>query len=124
MSIGIVSALELFSGSMGLAGASAKQTRALVLGRSIVDSALWRSDLEEGEVNGEHEEFQWLLTTHVVDRQLLSYDEQDEGVFGLDSGVGYELMEIVVEVGWPSPLGGTKSIVLETVRLVEEEGVS
>lgn len=121
MSIGIVSALELFSGSLGLAGAAAKQTRAIILGRSVMDGALWRSDLEEGEVTGEEEEFLWRLTTQRVDRQLLSITEQDQGVFGVESGVGYELMEIYVEVSWSAPLGGSKRVELETVRLVEAE---
>jgi prepilin-type N-terminal cleavage/methylation domain-containing protein len=118
MSIGIVSALELFSGSMHLAGASAQQTQALVLGRAVMDAALWRAELPEDVEAGEVGGYGWVRSTRYIDRQLLTLDEQDQGTFGVETDVEYELMEIVVEVNWESPRG-QKQIRLESAKLVE-----
>ena len=118
MSIGIVSALELFSGSMHLAGASSQQTHALVVARSVMDAALWRAELFEDVEVGEVDGYEWVRSTRYIDRQLLSFEEQDQGTFGVETDVEFELMEILVEVNWDSPRG-RKQVRLETAKLVE-----
>lgn len=118
MSIGIVSALQLFSGSMSLAASSAGQTKAMIVARSVMDAALWRATLEETVDAGEYDGYNWVRSTRFVDRQLLSAEELDEGTFGVEADLPFELMEIVVEVDWESPRG-TKRVRLETARLVE-----
>jgi prepilin-type N-terminal cleavage/methylation domain-containing protein len=52
MSVGIVSALQLFSGSMNLAGNAGKQSKAAVLAQALVDEELWRDVLENNERSG------------------------------------------------------------------------
>jgi general secretion pathway protein I len=122
MSIGIVSALELFSGSMHLAGASAQQTHALTVARSVMDGALWIPELEETIEAGEYDGFNWTRETRYIERQLISLEEAEQGSFGLETNVEYELMEIVVLVDWESP-SGPKRVRLESARLVSTEGL-
>jgi general secretion pathway protein I len=114
MSIGIVSALELFSGSLKLAGDAEKQSKAMVLARSLVDEDLWVDVLEQGTRNGNDGPFTWSVETHPIDRELVGADENPEEFHDVGGGLGLWL--IAAEVHWQSPLGD-KSVSLETARL-------
>ncbi len=116
MSIGIVSALELFGGSMRLAGSSARQTEALVLARSLVDEALWRGGLSEDLTRGKEGDYSWALEVRAIDRQLIGFTDTDE--FGFEDDGDYELREIRATVTW-GRTGGEKSVELVTARLAE-----
>jgi general secretion pathway protein I len=118
MSIGIVGALQLFSGSLRLVNEADRQTRALVLGRSLVDEALWRSILEEGTQSGEEGEYRWSLTTRPIQRELVGMTENIDDLTEQAGELG--LWEIVAEVTWLGP-AGEKTIVLETARIGEEQ---
>jgi prepilin-type N-terminal cleavage/methylation domain-containing protein len=117
MAVGIVSALQLFTGSMNLAGNAGKQSHAAVLAQALVDEELWRDVLENNERSGTEGDFTWSVVTHPIDRELVSPDELDDATHEIVSGeLGLWLIE--AEVRWESPRG-TKSIVFETARIGE-----
>lgn len=118
MSIGIVGALQLFSGSLRLAGEADRQTRAMVLGRSLIDEAMWRAILEEGTQTGQEGEYSWSLTTRPIDRSLVGMTETIDEKAESPGDLG--LWEIVAEISWLGPIG-EKTIVLETARIGEED---
>ena len=113
--IGIVSVLELFSGSTRLAGISSEQTLAIAVGRSVMDQALWQGDLEHTSLNGEFDKFAWTLDVDEIDPALGSGDEE----FRDNESEDYELKHIKVTVRWASLGGREKSIVLESARVME-----
>jgi general secretion pathway protein I len=116
MSVGIVSALQLFSGSMNLAGNAGKQSKAAVLAQALVDEELWRDVLENNERSGTEGEFNWSVVTHPIDRELVSPDEVDDNLEPITGELGLWLIE--AEVSWETP-SGTKSLVFETARIAE-----
>lgn len=116
MSIGIVSALELFTGSLRLAGEADRQSSATVLARSLVDEELWRAYLEENERSGSDGDFSYRVATYPIERELVGFDEVDDGLHDLTGEFGLWLIE--VEVSWETPRG-PKSLVLETARIGE-----
>jgi hypothetical protein len=117
--IGIVAVLELFSGSTRLAGASSDQTFALAVGRSVMDQALWRVDLEKGTERGEVEEYQWTREVLPLDPTLGRRDDDDLGERDEESA-GFELKEILVVVTWTNAGGVEKEIRLASARIMEK----
>jgi general secretion pathway protein I len=116
MSVGIVSALQLFSGSMNLAGNAGKQSKAAVLAQALVDEELWRDVLENNERSGTEGDFNWTVVTHPIDRELVSPDEVDDNLEPITGELGLWLIE--AEVSWETPTG-SKSLVFETARIAE-----
>jgi type II secretion system protein I len=117
--IGIVAVLELFSGSTRLAGASFDQTFALAVGRSVMDQALWRVDLDEGTERGEVEEYQWTREVHSIDPTLGRRGDDELGEREEESE-DFELKEILVVVSWANAGGVEKEIQLATARIMEK----
>ena len=118
--IAIVAALELFSGSTRLAGASTDQTKALVVARSVMDQALWRVDLETGTERGEIDDFRWV-------REVVNWEPRlgrDAGADGLGEqereSNDFELKGIVVVVTWTNAGGIDKEISLSSARIMEK----
>lgn len=116
MSVGIVGALELFSGSMKLAGDASHQSRASILARSLVDEELWRNLLEDGERSGTEGLYNWTVVTHPVDRELLGRNEKENKGFHEVANGELGLWKIEAEVRWEG-LGGEKSLAFETARI-------
>jgi prepilin-type N-terminal cleavage/methylation domain-containing protein len=116
MAVGIVSALQLFTGSMNLAGNAGKQSQAAVLAQALIDEELWRDVLENNERSGTEGVFTWTVVTHPIERELRSPDEVDDGIDPVSGELGLWLIE--AEVSWESPTG-TKSLVYETARIGE-----
>jgi general secretion pathway protein I len=115
MAVGIVGALELFSGSLRLAGNADRQSAATVLARSLVDEELWRDVLEDNQRSGTEGGFAWTVTTHPVDRELIGRREQEQPeLHDVADEVGLWLIE--AEVSWESP-AGRKALALETARI-------
>jgi prepilin-type N-terminal cleavage/methylation domain-containing protein len=112
--IGIVSLLELFAGSVRLAGVSAKQTEALVLARALVDQQLWKADLEDVDEQGSEGDYQWRVVVAPTDPQFV-LGENGEPENPSDD---YELKRIDVVVGWTTPRG-EQNVHLSTARLTE-----
>ncbi len=116
LSFALVSALQLFAGSMRLAGNSVAHTKALMLGRSVMDEILWQAELEDLEVSDRTPDgYRWSAYVGPV-AVALGATADDEGV-GADSDE-FELKQIIVRVDWEGVLG-EKSIVLESARLAE-----
>ena len=117
MSVGIVGALELFSGSLHLAGNADRQSHAAVLARALVDEELWRDVLESNERSGTEGDFHWTVVTQPVERELIGRNEEyDAGLHDLEAELGLWLIQ--AEVRWES-LTGQKSLLLETARIGE-----
>jgi prepilin-type N-terminal cleavage/methylation domain-containing protein len=118
-SVGIVSLLELFSGSSRLVGASAEQTEAVVVARSIMDAALWQSDLDAGdESDGSFGKYRWRIEIFDMDPQLGGAEEERGEL--KESSEDYELKEILVSVFWETPGGVERSLVLNSARIMEQ----
>jgi hypothetical protein len=118
-SIGIVAVLELFSGSTRLAGAASDQTQALVVGRSVMDQALWRVDLVKGTESGDVDEYHWTREILPIEPTLGRSDDDDLGEQEEESA-DYELKEILVTVTWTNAGGVDKEIRLSSARIVEK----
>lgn len=116
MSVGIVGALELFSGSMKLAGDAARQSQASILARALVDEELWRDVLEDGERSGTEGQFNWTVVTHPVDRELLGRTEMENKGFHEVNNGELGLWMIEAEVRWEG-ISGEKSLSFETARI-------
>lgn len=113
--VGIVSVLELFSGSTRLAGNSSEQTLAISVGRAVMDQALWQGDLDDQTVSGHYDKFNWTLAVDGVEPELGRGEEEER----VNESQDYELKHIVVTVNWASLGGREKSIVLESARIME-----
>jgi type IV pilus modification protein PilV len=119
MSVGIVAALELFGGSLHLAGEADKQSKATILANQLIDEMLWRDVLEEGQESDSEGEFDWTLVTQPIDRTMISEDEDPE-LHEVGDELGLWLIQ--AEVRWRNPRGIEKSIVLETARIGDVPG--
>ncbi|MFN2426871.1 MAG: prepilin-type N-terminal cleavage/methylation domain-containing protein [Candidatus Binatia bacterium] len=115
MAVGIVGALELFSGSLKLAGDASKQSAATVLARSLIDEELWRDLLENNQRSGTEGNFAWSVSTQPIDREMIGRDE-DLGLRDLRGTGELGLWLIEAEVSWEGP-SGRKALVLETARI-------
>ena len=113
MGIGIVGALELFSGSMNLAGASDQQSKATVLARALIDEEMWRDMLEDNQRAGTEGIFSWTVVTHPIERELVGNDEDVE-LHDVADELGLWLIQ--AEVRWQAALG-EKTVLLETARI-------
>lgn len=115
MAMGIVGALQLFSGSVKLAGDADKQSKATVLARSLIDEEMWRDILEDSSRSGTEGIFNWTVVTHPTERQIVGRKEADQAELHEATGeIG--LWSIQAEVRWESP-SGEKSFFLETARI-------
>jgi general secretion pathway protein I len=117
MAMGIVGALQLFSGSIKLAGDADRQSKAVVLARSLVDEELWRDVLEANTRNGTEGLFSWTVVTQPTDREMIGRREADQAELHEATGE-MGLWSIEAEVRWETP-SGEKSFLLETARLGE-----
>lgn len=117
--IGIVAALELFSGSTRLAGASTDQTQALVVGRSVMDQVLWRVDIDDGTESGEVEEFRWTREVVTLDPSLGRSDTDELGERDEESE-NFELKGVSVVVSWTNAGGVEKELRLSSARIMEK----
>ena len=113
--VGIVAVLELFSGSSRLAGNSSEQTLAIAVARSVIDQALWQSDLDDQTQSGSFERFRWTLSVEPYDPVLGRGEDDEES----EESEDYELKLIRVTVAWESFAGREKSIVLSSARIME-----
>jgi general secretion pathway protein I len=114
MSIGIVAALELFSGSLRLAGDARHQSQAMVLVRSLMDEEVWRDVLEEGIRTGTEGAYSWTVETRPIERELVGLEEEPEEFHEATGELGLWL--IAAEVHWQGALG-EKRVALETARI-------
>lgn len=117
--VGIVAALELFSGSTRLAGASTEQTQALVIARSVMDQVLWRIDIEDGTESGEVDEYRWTREVVTLEPSLGRRDADELGEEEEESE-DFELKGVSVVVSWTNPGGVDKEVRLSSARIMEK----
>ncbi|RMD83325.1 MAG: prepilin-type N-terminal cleavage/methylation domain-containing protein [Candidatus Dadabacteria bacterium] len=111
----IVGVLELFSGSSHLARASVRQTDAMLLAQSLLDRAIWRSDLDEVPDGGERGPSRWTIEVEPYEPRL----GHPEGAPSRENESElYELRRVRVTVEWGPP-ADPRAIELATVRLME-----
>ncbi len=118
LGVALVAALELFAGSLKLAGNSVSQTEALVLARSLMDHFLWQSVLPNDGNYGSTTDDGYRWSAYIASVQPRLGSSQDEEAVGAESDE-YELKQIVVTVRW-SVAAGEKSVVVETARIMEK----
>lgn len=117
--IGIVAALELFSGSTRLAGASVDQTRALVIARSVMDQVLWRIDIDDGTEAGKVDEYRWTREVVTLEPSLGRSDTDELGEKAEESD-DFELKGVLVVVSWTNAGGVDKEVRLSSARIMEK----
>jgi prepilin-type N-terminal cleavage/methylation domain-containing protein len=117
--IGIVAALELFSGSTRLAGASTDQTQALVIARSVMDQVLWRVDIDDGTESGKVDDYHWTREVVTMEPSLGRGDTDDLGKKERESD-DFELKGVLVVVSWTNAGGVEKEVRLSSARIMEK----
>jgi type II secretory pathway pseudopilin PulG len=117
--IGIVAALELFSGSTRLAGASSEQTQALVIARSVMDQILWQIDIEDGTETGEVDDYRWSREVVTLEPSLGRSDSDELGERDEESE-DFELKGVSVIVSWTNAGGVDKEVRLSSARIMEK----
>lgn len=117
--IGIVAALELFSGSTRLAVASTDQTKALVIARSVMDQILWRIDIDDGTDAGDVDDYHWMREVVTLDPSLGRSDTDELGEKDEESE-DYELKGVSVVVSWTNAGGVDKEVRLSSARIMEK----
>ena len=117
--VGIVAALELFAGSTRLAGAATDQTRALVIGRSVMDQMLWHIDIEDGVESGEVDEYHWTREVVTLEPSLGRSNADDLGEEEEESE-DFELKGVSVVVSWTNAGGVDKELRLSSARIMEK----
>ena len=113
--VGIVSVLELFSGSTRLARMSVRQTEALIVARSLMDEQMWQTELDDGEESGTEGDFRYRIRVEQTEPRLgvpedMEPEEEEE--------IDYELKRIDVAVSWATA-AGERQVELSTLRLLE-----
>jgi len=117
--IGIVAALELFSGSTRLAGAAADQTEALAIARSVMDQVLWRVDIDDGSDSGKVEDYHWMREVVTIEPSLGRGDTDELGEKERESD-DFELKGVSVVVSWTNAGGIEKEVHLSSARIMEK----
>lgn len=111
---GVVSALQVFGGSVQLARAAGRKTEAVMHAKALMDSVLWSPELVANVTNGEiGDGFRWERTI----RAATPEDGIDETEYRGD----VQLAVVSVTVAWTEP-SGTKSYNISTMRVVPDYG--
>jgi prepilin-type N-terminal cleavage/methylation domain-containing protein len=117
--IGIVAALELFSGSTRLAGAAADQTEALAIARSVMDQVLWQVDIDDGSDSGKVEDYHWMRDVVTIEPSLGRGDTDELGEKERESD-DFEIKGVSVVVSWTNAGGIDKEVRLSSARIMEK----
>jgi general secretion pathway protein I len=111
LSIGLVSAIEVFSNNLRLVLFSKDYTQALLHAREQIEEASLSSSLEEGAETGEFSDgYKWQRT---ITPYLLDEEEEEPSPA--------KMFEIRVKVSWSSG-NRTRDVELTTLRTVLEKG--
>lgn len=108
----VVSALQVFGGSMRLARNASRMTEAVVHGKALMDSVLWAPDLADNVTHGTiGNGFRWQRTIRAAGIE----DGADEQQTDL------RLAVISVTVEWDEP-NGVKAYTIGTLRVAPNYG--
>ncbi len=116
LGLGVVSALQVFGGSLRVARMASKKTEAVMHAKALMDTVLWLPDLEEGVRHGEiGDGYRWERTIRPAG--------PDDGIEPTDYHGDVRLAVISVVVEWEEG-GGTKAYRIGTMRVVPDYGDS
>lgn len=109
----VVSALQVFGGSMRLGRNASRMSEAVVHAKALMDSVLWAPDLRPGVTHGTiGNGFRWQRTIRPA--------EADDGVSSdRQSDIGLAVITVTVE--WDEP-NGVKAYTIGTERLASSAG--
>jgi len=114
LSIGIVTVMELFSGSLRLADMASRRTQAVIYAREIMDGLFAGEMLEDGEESGEAGEgYSWVSYVQEV-------TPEEDGRFQdiENTRLPIRLKELEVRVRWQGRTG-PQEFVLRSLRMVK-----
>ncbi len=113
LSIGIVTVIELFGGSLRLVDKASRRTQAVIYAREIMDSLFEGETLEDGEEGGEMGDgYSWVAYV-----QEVRPEEEEEGRFIENTLLPIRLKELEVRVRWQGG-SGSQEFVLHSLRMV------
>jgi len=111
LGIGVVTCLQLFSGSLRLQDRASRQSRAVLHARATMDALLFQPEIaNHEEKRGPSAEG---FVTRILVRDAGSEDGIDERTLGFESDVKLRFLE--VDVSWQEG-SGSKSYVLRSLR--------
>ena len=118
MGIGLVSVLELFSGSTRLGVKASQRTQAAIYGQNVMDRIFAQEQLEDGEVGGELANgYVWRARVQEIypddDNNRLRPEDENQTDF-------LHLKEIEVSIVWQENFG-QQEFVLHALRAVMEQ---
>jgi len=109
----VVSALQVFGGSMRLGRNASRMSEAVVHAKALMDSVLWSPDLRPSVTHGTiGNGFRWQRTIRPA--------EAADGA-SPDRGAGLDLAVITVTVEWDEP-NGVKAYTVGTERVASLSG--
>jgi hypothetical protein len=116
LSIGIVTAIELFSGSLRLADKASRRTQAVIYAREIMDRLFEGETIEDGEESGEvGEGYSWV--SHV---QEVRPEEGGRFPDRDNTRLPVRLKELAVRVRWQVGTG-SQEFALRSLRMVRAQ---
>jgi prepilin-type N-terminal cleavage/methylation domain-containing protein len=118
LGIGVVTALELFSGALRMVQSSAVRTRAVVHARAIFDQTLAIPEIQPGMTQGDFGDgFRW--------ERIVRAAPEYTDVSGRDLDVSstWTVYEIEVSVVWDQTTEREGVFALRTLRVVPEPGL-
>jgi len=114
MAVAMAVCMELFSGSLKLAGRASASSEATILASSVMDGVMWKVELDDTEERGSEGRFDWTLSVTGVEAELGAW----EGVPREDLSDDYELKRVEVAVAWRG-VSGDRRVALATTRMQE-----
>ena len=118
MGVGLVSVLELFSGSIRLGAKASQRTQAAIYGQNVMDRLFAQEQLEDGESSGELPNgYAWRAQVQEIypddDNDRLRPEDENETDF-------LHLKDIEVRIRWQENFG-QQEFVLHALRTVLEQ---
>jgi len=117
LSIGIVTVIELFSGSLRLVDRASRRTQAVIYAQEIMDRLFEGKMIEDGEGSGEvGEGYSWVSRVQEVipEEEGERFQARDNTLFRI------RLKELEVRVRWQGGTG-SQEFVLRSLRMVRVE---
>jgi prepilin-type N-terminal cleavage/methylation domain-containing protein len=115
MAVAMTACMELFSGSLKLAGRASASSAATILASSVMDGVMWKVELDDIEERGSEGRFDWALSVTGVEAELGAW----EGVPRKELSDDYELKRVEVTVAWRG-ISGDRQMALATTRMQEK----
>ena len=109
---------RLFSGALANMGAAEEYSRAALVAESVLAETAAAQPLREGAVTGTAESGRYAWTAKVAPYVLTG---QNPDLERLSESMPVRLFRVEVDVRFPSPAGGERTITLATTRIAAKE---